>query len=228
MCAPVSGTQISMKLFHAITLAFVLLFSSVFVVNAQTAESIWLSASATAYKKGETVTVTVNAASATPIQGFTFQLRYDPSCLQPVNASSPIPGMSGLSLPQTAGLVDASFASTTPQIANGVLAEVQFQALAGCQTVLTLESAGLAIRNADGFAAQLPGVSIGEKNITLNIDNAAGTSQEQPLLGTPLSLSPQGSSNTKDPIVSRALLVLLLAVVVIIVIVFVVYRLLRR
>ena len=217
-----------MKPIPAFVLALILVFSSAFVVNAQSSESIWLTASATAYKRGETVSVTVNAISVTPIQGFTFQIRYDPTCLQPINASSPIAGMNGLSLPQTAGLVDASFASTTPQIANGVLAEVKFQALAGCQTVLTLESAGLAIRNASGFAAQLPGVTIGEKNIAVSIDNAPGTSQDQPLLGTPLPLGPQGSSDSQDPIVIRAILILLLAVVVILVVVFVVYRLLRR
>lgn len=217
-----------MKPIRAFILALVLILSSVLVASAQAAESIWLAATTTAYKRGETVTVTVNAASATPIQGFTFQLRYDPSCLQPINASSPIPGMNGLSLPQTAGLVDASFASTTPQVANGTLADVQFQALAGCQTNLTLESAGLAIRNASGFAAQLPGVTIGEKNVTLNIDNAAGSAQEQPLLGTPLPLGPTGSSETKDPIVTKALLVMLLVVVFIFVIMFVVYKLLRR
>lgn len=218
----------SMKPVLAFIFVLILVFSTAFVVNAQAAESIWLTANTAAYNRGETVTVAVNAASATPIQGFTFQIRYDPACLQPINASSPIPGMNGLSLPQTAGLVDASFASTTPQIANGVLAEVQFQALAGCQTVLTLESAGLAIRDASGFAAQLPGVTLGESNIALNIDNAAGSSQEQPLLGTPLPLGPEGASNSGDPIVTTALLIMLLVVVAIIVITFVVYRLLRR
>lgn len=217
-----------MKPIPVFILAIIFIFSSVFVVNAQAVESIWLAANATAFKRGETVTVTVNAASVTPIQGFTFQIRYDPACLQPTNASSPIPGMNGLSLPQTAGLVDASFASTTPQIANGLLAEVQFLALAGCQTDLTLESAELAIRNASGFAAPLPGVVIGEKNVALNIDNAAGESQDQPLLGTPLPLGPQQSADAKDPVVTTALLVMLLVVGVIFVIMFVVYRLLRR
>ena len=217
-----------MKSIPAFILAIIFIFSSIFVVNAQAAESIWLSANTTAFKRGETVTITVNAASATPIQGFTFQIRYDPACLQPTNASSPIPGMNGLSLPQTAGLVDASFASTTPQMANGVLAEVHFLTLAGCQTNLTLESAGLAIRDASGFAAPLPGVAIGEKNIVLNIDSAVGASQDQPLLGTPLSLDPQQSSDAKDPVVGTALLVILLAVGIIFVIMFVVYRLLRR
>jgi len=217
-----------MKYIFPIVFILILFFSPAFAVNAQGAESIWLAANTTSYNRGETVTVTVNAASATPIQGFTFQIRYDPACLQPTNASSPIPGMNGLSLPQTAGLVDASFASTTPQVANGVLAEVQFQALAGCQTALTLESAGLAIRNASGFAAQLPGVSIGQNNIALSIDNAEGTSQEQPLLGTPLPLGPADASDADRSIVTTALLVMLLVVVVIIVISFVVYRVLRR
>ena len=122
-----------------------------------------LTSNTSAYKTGETVLVTVNAVSGTPVQGFTFQIRYDPACLQPVNATSPIPGMNGLSLPQTTGLVDASFASTTPQTANGILAEVRFVTLGGCQTNLTLESAALAIRNKSGFAAPLAGVTVGEK-----------------------------------------------------------------
>ena len=97
-------------------------------------ESIWLTTGTTEFKTGETFIVLVNGASVTPIQGFTFQIRYDPACLKPINTSSPISGMTGLSLPQTSGLVDASFASTTPQMANGVLAEVTFQTLGGCQT----------------------------------------------------------------------------------------------
>ena len=227
MRAPLSLVN-TMKPIPAFILAIIFVFSSIFVVNAQATESIWLSANTTAFNRGETVIVTVNGASVTLIQGFTFQIRYDPACLQPTNASSPIPGMNGLSLPQTAGLVDASFASTTPQAANGVLAEVQFLALAGCQTNLTLESAELAIRNASGFAAPLPGVTIREKNVAVNIDNAAGESQNQPLLGTPLALSPQQSSDAKDPIVTAVWLVMLFVVGLIFVIMFVVYRVLKR
>jgi hypothetical protein len=145
--------------------------------SAQTIESIWLTANTTAYKTGETVLVALNASSATPIQGFTFQIRYDPSCLQPVNASSQIPGMNGLPLPQLTGLVDGSYASTTPQTVSGILAEVKFTALKGCQTGLTLESAALAIRNAEGFAAPLSGVLIGERNLSLNIDHEVAAPQ---------------------------------------------------
>ena len=215
-----------MKYTNALALALVLILSIVTSVGAQPAESIWLATNTLAYKTGETVIVTVNAASATPIQGFTFQIRYDPACLQPKNASSPIQSMNGLSLPQTEGLVDASFASTTPQTINGVLAEVHFLTLAGCQTNLTLESAGLAIRNASGFAAPLPGVTIGEKNIILNIDSAIGESQaNQPLLGTPLALGPAQPTNTGSRSWTTALWIILAVVGGTIGIMFVFYKL---
>lgn len=211
-----------------IALAFVLVFMFAIVpsAGAQSAESIWLTTNVNNYKTGETVIVSVNAASATPIQGFTFQIRYDPSCLQPVNAASPIQSMNGLSLPQTEGLVDASFASTTPQTINGVLAEVHFLTLAGCQTNLSLESAGLAIRNASGFAAPLPGVTIGERNIGLNIDSAAGESQvEQPLLGTPLALAPVQSAEAGSSSWMTALWIVLLVVGGTVVVMVVFYKL---
>jgi len=179
-----------MKRISASVFAILLSFAIVINVGAQTLETIWLTASTTVYKTGETVFVTVNAASATPIQGFTFQIRYDPACLRPVNASSLVPGMNGLPLPQLTGLVDGSYASTTPQTVNGVLAEVRFTALKGCQTSLTLESAALAIRNAEGFAAPLPSVFIGERNVALNIDNEVGVSQSAPVSGSVLPLDP--------------------------------------
>jgi len=155
-----------------IAFAFAILAALIATINvrAQTSESIWLTANTAAYKTGETVILTLNATSATPIQGFTFQIRYDPACLRPANASSPIPGMNGLPLPQLTGLVDGSYASTTPQTVSGILAEVKFTALKECQTGLTLENAALAIRNAEGFAAPLPGVWIGERNLSLYID----------------------------------------------------------
>lgn len=173
-------------MYLAISVAFVFAFN----VHAQTTDSIWLTASTTAYKTGETVIVTINATSVTPIQGFTFQIRYDAECLTPLNASSQIPGMNGLALPQISGQVDGSYASTTPQMVNGVLAEVYFQALKGCQTKLILESAALAIRNAEGFAAPLPGVTIASNTVSLNIDKEVGVSQPIPQTGSSLPLEP--------------------------------------
>ncbi|HEY5728770.1 MAG TPA: cohesin domain-containing protein [Anaerolineales bacterium] len=201
-----------MRSVFAFILALILSFSFAFHVHAQSSEVIWLTTDVTLFKTGETVMVLVNAASVTPIQGFTFQIRYDPACLKPVNAASPIPGMNGLSLPQATGLVDASFASTVPQNANGILAEVRFETLGGCQTNLVLESAALAIRDASGFAAPLPGVKLGESNIPLAIDSALGDPSSQALSGPALSLapSPPTSSGSKIPVWAIAVMTVLL------------------
>ena len=189
-----------MKSFKAIILAIIFTLAFVMSVNAQSAESIWLTANTTSYKTGETVVVTLNAASASLIQGFTFQIRYDPACLRPTNASSPVPGMNGLPLPQLTGLVDGSYASTTPQAINGILAEVRFTALKGCQTSLALESAALAIRNAAGFAAPLAGVALGEKNVALNIDKEVVEAQPaQPDSGALLQLTPPPATHQGIP-----------------------------
>jgi len=183
-----------MRYLKTLILAVIFTFTAVMNVKAQAAESIWLASDIASYKTGETVIVTVNGASSTPVQGFTFQIRYDPACLTPVNAASTVPGMNALPLPQTAGLVDGSYASTTPQLVNGVLAEIRFTALGGCQTNLMLESAALAIRNASGFAAPLANVAIGEKNVALNIDKEVSTVQNaQPPSGSILPLEPQAS-----------------------------------
>lgn len=189
-----------MKSLTALILAIVLTFAIAANVNAQGTESIWLTANTTEYKTGETVTVNLNAASTTPIQGFTFQIRYDPDCLKPVNAVSQIPGMNGLPLPQLRGQVDGSYASTTPQTVNGVLAEIRFVTLGGCQTDLLLESAALAIRSAEGFAAPLPGVLVGERNLALHIDKELGTSQTtQSISGSILPLDPPPSTGPQIP-----------------------------
>jgi hypothetical protein len=190
-----------MKKTTAILLAIILSLTVFFTVNAQSAETIWLTASSTSYKTGETVIVTVNAVSGTLVQGLSFQIRYDPACMQPVSATSPIPGMNGLSLPQTPGLVDANFASTTPQTANGALAEVRFLTLGECATNLSLESAALAIRNEKGFAAPLAGVALGEKEIALAVSAEKGTSDlPDPVVGgTPLALGNETSSANQFP-----------------------------
>src|SRR6266498_1391755 len=180
-----------MKSVTVLLLAILLTFTVVISVSAQTTEGIWLTANNTAYKTGETVIVSLNASSATPIQGFTFQIRYDPACLKAVNASSTVPGMNALPLPQISGLADGSYASTSPQTVNGVLAEVRFTALKGCQTNLILESAALAIRNESGFAAALPGVTVDEKNVALIIDKEVVDVQAtEPVSGAVLPLDP--------------------------------------
>lgn len=202
-----------MKSIPAFLLAILLTFIVVSNVSAQTTEGIWLTANTTAYKTGETVIVGVNASAATPIQGFTFQIRYDPACLKPINAVSPIPGMNPLPLPQLSGLADGSYASTTPQTVNGVLAEVRFTALKGCQTNLTLESAALAIRSESGFAAPLAGVTIGQKEIALSLDKEVGVAESAlPVTGSVLPLEPPPAVKQGIPVWGIGLLVFLLIV----------------
>ena len=216
-----------MKSTTAIISTIIFSLVSVFQVNAQAAETIWIASNISEYKTGETITVNVNAISATPIQGFNFQIRYDPACLTPVNATSPITGMNGLFVPQNSGLVDASFASTTPLSANGLIAEVRFTTLGGCQTNLSLENASLAIRNEAGFAAQLPGVSLGTNSIQLNIDATQAGSQEPPSLsGTPLSLAP--STIAPQPSLPNGTIGIITALGVMLVIgIFILFRQLR-
>jgi hypothetical protein len=190
-----------MKSVPALIFAILLASGIVKSAGAQSAESIWLTANTTAFKTGETVMVAVNAASSTPIQGFTFQIRYDPACLRPVNAVSTIPGMNALPLPQLSGLADGSYASTTPQSVNGVLAEVRFTALKGCQTNLTLESGALAIRNESGFAAPLPGVTVDVKTVALNIEKEVVASQSsETLSGSVLPLDPPPAAAPKTSV----------------------------
>ncbi|MBL8051524.1 MAG: hypothetical protein JNM46_09915 [Anaerolineales bacterium] len=216
-----------MKKFTSILFAIILGFIFVIPVGAQTPEAIWITADTSSFKTGETVIVTVYANSATPIQGFTFQIRYDPACLEPVNAASPISGMNGLLLPQLGGLVDASFASTTPLTANGVLAEVRFNALSACETNLTLESAALAIKNESGIAAPLPGISIPEtqKAIPLTISSEKGSPSNRPLIGSPLSLEVE--SDTPSQLPTGTIVVLAIIVVLLVIGIFILIRILK-
>jgi hypothetical protein len=179
-----------MRNLFALILLFSLSLVSVSTVNAQAAEKIWIQANTTAYKTNETITVTINALSTTPIQGFNAQVRYDPACLQPVNGTSPIAGLNGLAVPQVSGLADASFASTTPLQANGVVAELRFTALKGCQTGINLETASLVVRNESGFAVPVTGVQLDQNVIALNIDSAVGSPTLQKSGESVLPLAP--------------------------------------
>ena len=214
-----------MRFVSALILFTIFSFTS---ASAQAAETIWIQANATAYKTGETVTATINANTATPIQGFTAQIRYDPACLQPVNATSPISGMNGLAVPQASGLVDASFASTTPQTANGVLAEVHFVTLKGCQTNLAIETAALVIRNESGFAAPLSGINIDKTAVALNVDSAAGVPQPAVSGESVLPLAPTISPEPEPAVNWWIIALLVLLVGIAITTVIVVFKLSRK
>ena len=163
-----------MKQLTAVFLALILAFNVVPGVHAQAAETIWMETSKDAYNAGEDITVTLKANTTTPIQGFTFQLLYDPACLEPSVPTSLIPGLNYMSVPQTAGKVEGIFASTAPLNVNGSLAEVKFKAQASCQTSLKLGKASLAVADASGMAVDLPGVSLGTSSLVLNV-SAGGT-----------------------------------------------------
>ena len=218
-----------MKKIVSITFALIVCFIFVLPANAQTSESIWITASTSSFKTGETVIVTVYANSATPIQGFTFQIRYDPACLEPVNAASPISGMNGLLLPQLGGLVDATFASTTPQTVNGLIAEVRFNALGECETNLTLESAALAIKNESGIAAPLAGVTIpdSQKAVPLTISSEQGSPSDQPLVGAPLSLAVESDEPAQSELPTGTIIVLTIIALLLIVGIFILVRILK-
>lgn len=203
-----------MKNLSMLILFVVVSLLSVTTVHAQAAESFWIQSNAAAYKTNETVTVTVNAISATPVQGFTAQIRYDPSCLHPVNGTSPISGMNGLAVPQESGLADVSFASTTPQMANGILAELRFTALKGCQTTLTIESAALVVRSEAGLAVPINGVAINQNPVALNIDSAEGSPQPELSGESVLPLAPKNISKSK-PVDWRTIGMLSLAAILV-------------
>jgi hypothetical protein len=217
-----------MKFLYGFFLFLMMTFLAVFTVHAQAAETIWIQADTTSYKTGEAITVTLNAISATPIQGFTAQIKYDPDCLVPDNATSPISGMNGLAVPQGSGLVDASFASTTPQVANGVVANIRFLALKGCQTNLSLVTAALVIKNEAGFAAPLTSIAINNQVVSLNIDSAVGVPQPTTVLdGSVLPLAPTILPEQK-PANGWVIALIILLVVIVLITIFVVYKLSRK
>ena len=182
-----------MKKLSLIVFFVMVLLVSVITVHAQSMETLWIQSNTTAYKTNETVTVTINGVSTTPIQGFTAQIRYDTSCLQPENGTSPISGMNGLAVPQQAGVADVSFASTTPQTANGILAELRFKALKGCQTSLTIDSAALVVRSESGLAIPVSGIQIDQTPLVLNIDSTEGSPQLEAAGPSVLPLTPENA-----------------------------------
>ncbi len=200
-----------MKKLLALIFLLIFLFSALITASAQEAESIWIETDTIGYKTKETVVVRINAISSVPIQGFTFQIRYDPACLEPKSASTPIAGMSGLQLPQSAGLFDATFASTAPQNVSGVIAEASFTTLGGCNTNLFLENAELAVRGETGVAVSLPNITLGQREITLVIDKAVGNTQDHQPLGTPMPMGMAESANSDDDNLSFIVPVAILA-----------------
>jgi len=160
-----------MKPISALFLAIIFLFATVFQVKAQSADTIWIEATNQNHAVGEVVTVNLYGLTSSPIQGFAFQLSYDPACIQPEQPSSLQTGMNSFPLPQETGLLDASFYSAAPQSISGALTEIKFTTLAVCETTIKLESASLMILDESGIAHPLEDITLGTSTISLNVES---------------------------------------------------------
>ena len=180
-----------MKTLATYLLAFMLSIVSFLPAHAQAAESIWMEVDKDSFNAGETITVTLNAISSTPIQGFSFKLSFDPACMEPSQPVSLLQGLNYMSVPQTSGMVNAIFASSTKITANGALAKVSFTAKSACQTSINLTKASLVVENADGLAASLPGINLGvsSQQITVTGDSAPAADATAQSGGNPAPVS---------------------------------------
>lgn len=184
---------------------------------AQAASTIWLETDRQTAGPSDLITIKLNASSGTPVQGFAFQLSYDPACLQPESLTSLLPGLNNLEVPQKPGLVDAIFASTQPLQVNGSLAAVTFKPLAACQNNLILQKASLAIRDASGIAQPVPDVRMGASSLVITVSAAApqatplssSASSGEPAATLAPGTSPAGSNSEES---SNDFLLILLAV----------------
>lgn len=189
-----------MKQLIAFLLACILSFGtlSTNMVSAQAAETIWMETDKDSYNAGETVIVTLQAISATPFQGFTFKLRYDPACLEPSVPGSRLAGLNYMPVPQKAGLVSGIFANTSPLTANGALAEVKFKILTSCQSTLNLENATLNASDASGLPVSIQGIGLGTSSLLISTGGAQALAPEpaSTLQATPAMITPSTTTSS--------------------------------
>ncbi len=127
----------------------------VFPVAAETADSVWIESEQQFLQVGETITITVRTSVSVPLQGYTFQLGYDPACLQLQETTNLISGMNSLPTPEETGFVEATYFSAVPQVIDTALATVSFVVLSACDTVITLQDVNLTIPAPDGMPVKL-------------------------------------------------------------------------
>jgi len=165
-----------LKQLTALILTLLIALSALTGVSAQADETIWMEIDKESFTVGESITVTLKTNTTRPVQGFTYQLRYDPVCLQPGIPLSKAAGLNTMAVPQTEGMVEAVFASTTPIDVSGSLSEVKFNTLKNCQTSLKLEKANLVVADENGMAVAQSGISMGISSLLINV---AGTATAQ-------------------------------------------------
>jgi hypothetical protein len=113
---------------------------------------------------GQTVTAVVKASLSTPAQGFGFQLRYDPQCLQfvqhaPGNLFKDASVMPNAGQGGQSGVVDVVYmflGQVSSSTGDGTLAAVTFKAITPCVTTLTLEKPRVIGINPEGMAVDMP------------------------------------------------------------------------
>jgi len=140
--------------------------------RAQAAETIWIETNRDSYFSNETVTILLMANTLSTANSFTFRLSYDPACLQPAVPASLTADLNYKATPQTTGTVDAFFSSPSSFKPDGALAQVEFQILASCQTVIKLENATLNSTDVAGVSTPIKGISQGISSLVLKLTAA--------------------------------------------------------
>ena len=135
--------------------------------------SIWLSRDTATLSDGQPLRVTVMANSNTDIQGFSFKLAYDPTCLTVQGSQIRLQGLANMSMKQPAGAVEGIYTSTQPLTANGAMVDVLFAAAQACDTSVALESASLMALDENRIAVGLPGITVDNTLLPLSTTNAA-------------------------------------------------------
>jgi hypothetical protein len=157
-----------MKIFGIISV-FLLSLALVLPVTAQSGDGVWIEVDQQTFRVSEIATIIVYGNASVPIQGYTFQLRYDPACLQFKKTTNLVNNMNSSPLPEEPGLVDETFYSTTPQSVNGQLTEVTFATISPCAASIALENAALVVLDAAKMPQPLQ-LSLSASELTLAVN----------------------------------------------------------
>lgn len=165
-------------------------------------QSVWVTSNMAAVGANQTLRVSINANSATPIQGLSFSLRYDPACLAVQGSQIVLDGLSNMSMKQPAGMVEGIYTSTSPLQANGELVAITFSGLKPCETQLALEAASLMMLDENRMAVVQDGIGISGALLPVSIVAAAvnpAGAQSIAVLDDPNASLDETSANPVNP-----------------------------
>lgn len=143
------------RIFFALLIAFTSLFLA-HPSQAQGVNRVWLAAAQTTYQPGETFQVTVLADIQTPTSGLNLQLEYDPACIQPGEIRSE--RLQNFGRADLGGLLDAALTQLggEPLLGQVTLATIDIEALAACETTLSLAETQLIGSDPNGMGISIP------------------------------------------------------------------------